>query len=132
MADKKKSETTTKFKVDISELKKGIQDAKRQIRLANAEFKAATSGMDSWGKSADGVSDKLKQLEKVLKAQNTILESYEEQYRRVADEQGESSKGAEELRIKIENQKAAIAKTEKQLQTYSQQLADIKNESSQS
>ena len=43
-----KNETTTKFKVDISELKKGIQEANRQIRLANSEFKAATAGMDDW------------------------------------------------------------------------------------
>ena len=58
----KNNETTTKFKVDISDLKKGIQDAQRQIRLANAEFKAAASGMDNWASSADGISAKLKQL----------------------------------------------------------------------
>ena len=56
------NETTTKFKVDISELKKGISDAQRQIKLANAEFKAASAGMDDWSKSADGISAKLKQL----------------------------------------------------------------------
>ena len=62
------NETTTKFKVDISELKKGIQEANRQIRLANSEFKAATAGMDDWSKSADGVSVKITQLNSVLTA----------------------------------------------------------------
>ena len=44
------NETTTKFKVDISDLKKGIQDANREIKLANSEFKAASAGMDNWAK----------------------------------------------------------------------------------
>ena len=71
----KDNETTTKFKVDISELKKGIQDAQRQIRLANAEFKAASSGMDNWASSADGISAKLKQLDSVLNAQKSVRDN---------------------------------------------------------
>ena len=44
----------------------------------------------------------------------------------VAEEQGENSKGAQELAIKINNQKAAIGKTESQLKTYSQKLSECK------
>ena len=124
-----KEETTTKFKVDISELKAGIQEANRQIRLANSEFKAATSGMDDWSKSADGVSAKLKQLNDVLAAEKQKLTSLEEQYALVVKEQGESSKGAEELRIKINSQKAAIGDTEKKIKEYSEKLADMKSSS---
>uniref|UniRef100_UPI003AB113DE hypothetical protein n=1 Tax=Eisenbergiella sp. TaxID=1924109 RepID=UPI003AB113DE len=122
-------ETTTKFKVDISELKSQMQEAQRQIRLANSEFKAATSGMDSWGKSADGVSAKIKQLETTLSSQKTILNGLEEQYREIADAQGEGSKGAQELLIKINNQKSAIGKTEKELRNYNETLADLDDES---
>lgn len=123
------NETTTKFKVDISELKKGIQDAQRQIRLANAEFKAASSGMDDWSKSADGITAKLKQLDTTLGAQKTVLGSLESQYAEVVKEQGAASKGAEELKIKIANQQAAIGKTEKDIRKYKQALADLDNES---
>lgn len=123
------NETTTKFKVDISELKKGIQDAQRQIRLANAEFKAASSGMDDWSKSADGISAKLKQLGTTLNAQVTVLDSLEQQYAAVAEEQGENSKGAQELAIKIANQKAAINNTQKSISQYEQALSDLNNES---
>lgn len=123
------NETTTKFKVDISELKKGIQEANRQIRLANSEFKAATSGMDNWSKSADGVSAKITQLNSVLTAQKSKLEILERQYELVKREQGENSKGAEELRIKINNQKAVIGDTEKQLRNYNSKLEEIKTSS---
>lgn len=119
---------TTKFKVDISELKKGMQEAQRQIRLANSEFKAATSGMDKWSDSADGVSAKMKQLGSVLDAEKKKLASLEAQYELVAKEQGETSKGAQELLIKINNQKAAIGQTEASLSKYGKKLSQIKAE----
>ena len=102
----KGNESTTKFKADISELKSAFQEAQRQVRLANSEFKAATAGMDKWSDSADGISAKLSQLNKVLDGENKKLKSLENQYALVAKEQGENSKGAQELAIKINNQKS--------------------------
>ena len=121
----KNNETTTKFKVDISELKKGIQDAQRQIRLANAEFKAAASSMDNWATSADGISAKLKQLGSTLNAQESVLSSLKQQYAAVAAEQGENSKGAQELAIKIANQEAAINKTKRSIGQYETALDNV-------
>ena len=121
----KSNETTTKFKVDISELKRGIQDANRQIRLANAEFKAASSGMDNWGKSADGISAKLTQLDRVLSSQKSILDAYKKQLALIIEEEGENSKGADEMRIKIANQQAAVNKTTAEIKMYEQQLDDL-------
>lgn len=121
------NETTTKFRVDISELKKGIQDANRQIKLANAEFKAASAGMDDWSKSADGISAKIAQLQKVLQSQKSILASYEKQLELVEKEYGKSSKEAVEMRIKLENQKASVKNTEKSLQDFERALADVES-----
>lgn len=126
----KGSETTTKFKVDISELKAGMQEAKRSIALANSEFKASTAGMDNWGKSADGLSAKVKQLDSTLSSQKAILSTLEKQHALVAKEQGENSKGAQDLMIKINNQKAAIGKTESELKNYQTKLNDVKTASS--
>ena len=50
----KEENVTTKFKVDISDLKKNITEANRQIKVANATFKAETAGMEDWTKDADG------------------------------------------------------------------------------
>ena len=117
--------TTTKFKVDISELKKSMQDARRQISLANSEFKSSSSAMGDWESSADGISAKLKQLDNVLKSQNKILDSLEQQYEQVAAEQGSSSAEAERLKIAINNQKAAINKTESEIKSYSNRLEEV-------
>ena len=122
------NETTTKFKVDISDLKKSISEANRQIKLANAEFKAAAAGMDDWSKSTDGTSAKLKQLKSVLNSQKTILAAYEKQLAAVVAEEGEGSKGADNLRIKIANQQAAIASTEAELSDLAKTLAKTNDE----
>lgn len=127
-----KNETTTKYKADVSNLVKGMQTARRQIALANAEFKAGTAGMDDWSSSADGVGKKIEQLKTNLTAQNKILENLESQYELTAKQMGADSKEAENLRIKIENQKASIAKTEKELKKYTESLNNIKAQSSQS
>lgn len=124
----KNDNVTTSFKVDIAELKSQFTEARRQIQLANSEFKAATGGMDDWTKSADGLSAKLKQLKDVLAAQKSQLATLEQQYALVVKEQGEGSKGAEDLRIKINNQKAAIGNTERQLRDYNNQLDNLGKE----
>lgn len=127
----KDTETTTKFKADISELKAAFQEASRQVRLANSEFKAATAGMDNWNKSADGLSAKITQLNGVLTAQKSQLSTLEKQYELTVQQQGKNSKGAEELAIKINQQKAAIGNTEKQIKNYTSQLDDLEKESSE-
>lgn len=119
------NETTTKFKVDISELKKAMQDAKRQISVANSEFKEVSSSMDDWSKSTDGISAKLKQLDSNLKSQKTILKSLEQQYEQVVAEQGEGSAAADRLKIAINNQKAAINKTEREISNYEDSLEEV-------
>ena len=119
------NETTTKFKVDISELKSAMQQAKRQISVANSEFKAASSSMDNWSQSTDGISAKLKQLSSNLKNQKSILANLEQQYEAVVAEQGEGSAAADRLRVSINNQKATINNTERQISKYEASLKEV-------
>lgn len=125
----KNEETTTKFKVDISELKSEFQQAQRIIKIANSEFKAASAGMDDWTQSADGLEAKIKQLNGVLDAEKTKLASLQKQYELTAQEQGENSKAAEDLLVKLNNQKAAVSKTEKELGKWENALVDVQSES---
>lgn len=123
-----KNESTMQWKVDIAQFKKNIVDAKRQISLANAEFKTATAGMDKWSKSTTGVEEKLKALNKTLPAQKKILDELNKQYELTVKEQGANSKEAEKLKLQIENQKGAIAKTEAQISKYTSDLSKLQSE----
>ena len=98
----KGDEITTKFSVDISDLKKGISEANQQIKLANAEFKAATAGMDDWASSADGIRAKLSQLESTLDAQKKRLAAYTEELDRNEAAYRQNGQRADELRAKLQ------------------------------
>ena len=119
------NDTTVKFRADISQLKSQMQAAERQIKLVNSEFKAATAGMDDWTKSADGLTAKTKQLTSVLDSQNKKLALMEEELEKTVKVYGENSAAADRVRIKINEQKAAIAKTESQLKSYSDKLSNL-------
>lgn len=128
---RKQNETTTKFKVDISELKVAMQEAKRQITLVNSEFKATSSGMDDWKSSTDGVSAKIRSLNKVLEQQENILKAEQEQLILTEQEYGSNSAAAENLRIKINNQQATVNKTKKEIDEYKETLFELRKAQSE-
>lgn len=121
----KNNETTTKFKVDISELKKSMQEARKQVAYANSEFKEASSSMDDWSKSSDGISAKLKQLKSNLTAQEKVLAEYEKTLEQVKKEYGENSAEALEWATKLNNQKATVNKTKKEIDGYEDSLQKV-------
>ena len=105
-----------------------MQAAERQIKLVNSEFKAATAGMDSWAKSAQGVAAKTKQLGSVLEQQNNKLKLMEKELELTKQAYGENSAQADRVRIAINNQKAAIVKTEADIRKYNIQLNEMATE----
>ena len=125
------NDTTTKFRADISQLKTAMQQAQREVKLANAQFKAAASTMDDWSKSSDGLQAKLKQLTTVQGAQRKQLSLLENELELTKKEYGENSKEADNLRIRIENQKAALNETTKQIDKYTKELDDCGRETDQ-
>ena len=94
-------DVTTRFRVDISDLKKNISDANREMKLANAQFKASASALDDWGSSADGVSAKIKQINKIVDLQKSKLNAYKSQLARVQEAYEENGKRADELRTRM-------------------------------
>ena len=113
--------------LDVTDLKAGLSEANKQIQLANSEFKAASSGMDDWSKSVEGVSAKVKQLDTVLKAQKSKLAGLTAEYEKVAKEQGEGSEAARKLKVQINNQQSVVNKTQKEFDNYSDVLKQAKD-----
>lgn len=120
---------TAKFSVDVSQLKKGISDATKQIKLANATFKAQTAGLDDWTKSADGLAAKLDELDEVLKNQKTILANYREQLARVREAQQKNSELAEQHRQKLrELAEQGVSKSSEEYKKYKTALSQAEAE----
>lgn len=117
---------TTNLVLDASGFKAGIAEANKQIKLANAEFKAATAGMDDWGKSADGIKAKLSQLEKVLEAEKSKLQAYKAELERNEKAYEENGKRAEELQKQLTDlANNGVSKSSKEYQALQKELAAV-------
>lgn len=126
MAD---NEATLKLRADIKELKSEFQQAQRIVKVANSEFQAATAGMDNWAQSADGLQSKINQLTTVLGAEETKLKTLEDQYDKTVELMGKNSKGAQELEVKLNYQRATVARVSAELNGYQTALDNVGKES---
>jgi len=119
----KGEDITTKFKVDISDLKKGITEANNQIKLANSEFKKASSGMDDWSSSSEGVKAKLTQLKSVLEAQTSKLQSYQKQLQSAKQYEKEAADNVTQLKSALEKAKQEYGENSTEVKVLEQQLS---------
>lgn len=108
--------------LDVTDLKAGLSEANKQIQLANSQFKKASSGMDDWTKSTEGLNAKVKQLDTVLKAQKAKLAGITAEYEKVVAEQGKNSEAARTLAVQMNNQQAVANRTERELKNYKETL----------
>lgn len=118
-------EATVTLGVDITQLKKGIKDAEKQIDIANSSFKALSSGMDDWANTTDGVTAKISTLEQVLDQQKKKLELLKAEYEYTAEKEGALSNGAVKLLKQYNNMQAAVNKTAKSLEYYRGRIEEI-------
>ena len=115
---------TAKYRIDVSDLKKGIEEANKQIKLANAQFKNATAGMDDWGKSADGLSAKIKQQQSVVEAEEKKLALLKEQLQRVQQSQQDGQKIIDNLNDKYTEAVKLYGENSEEAKKYAKQLDD--------
>ncbi len=120
----KKDTITTKFAADVSDFKKGITTANQQIKLANSEFKKATAGMDDWKKSTDGITAKMNQLQSVLAAQNSKLESYQKQLDKAQEYERNAKDNIEALKRALQSANDEYGENAQQVKLLERQLSD--------
>lgn len=113
--------------LDVTDLKTGLAEANQQIRKANAEFKSASSGLDDWTKSSEGLEAKIKQLDTVLDMQRRKLAGLNAEYDEVVKAQGENSEAAKRLYIQIKNQESVVNKTDQEYKNYKETLKGVKD-----
>lgn len=115
---------TAKFKIDVSDLKKGIEEANKSVKLANAEFKNAVAGMDDWSKSADGLSAKIKQQQSVVEAEEKKLALLKEQLQRVQQAQQDGQKVVDDLNDKYTEAVKLYGEGSEEAKKYAKQLEE--------
>lgn len=76
---------TTKFKVDISDLKKNIKEANSNIKLYTAELKNASAGMKKGEENADSLTKKIDAQTKIVDAEKAKLQALKDELAKYND-----------------------------------------------
>lgn len=104
--------------LDVTDLKAGLSEANKEIQLANSEFKSATSGMEDWTKSTEGLNAKVKQLTSVLDMQQRKLAGLQAEYDNLDESSADYAEQARKLQVQINNQQAVVNRTSRELNNY--------------
>lgn len=100
------------FTIDITNLKAGLAAANRAIRESESEFKAAAAGMGDWTKSQEGLEKKIATLNKTAEIQSAKVAALKQEYDRLISEGLDpTSAKAVQLRTQINNETAALNKS---------------------
>ena len=78
---------TTKFKVDVSDLKKNITTANNTIKLLNAEMKNISAGMEKGAETADTLAEKMQKQSQIVDAEKSKLNALKSQLQRLVQAQ---------------------------------------------
>lgn len=117
-----------KWQLDITNLKAGLSEANRLIRIADTEFKASAASIGDWTKSTDGLTAKINSLNTIVGVQEQKVAALTDEYKRVAAEKGENSRAAQDLEIKINNETAALNKSKLELDNNRKSLSDLEKQ----
>lgn len=119
----------TRLTIDYTDFKTGIAEANRLIKLNEQQFKTASEGMDDWSNTSEGLNAKLKSLSKTIELQKQNVSAMEREYESIKNQYGENSREAQNFALKLEKEKTALAKSEKEQRKYSKALEDVEAES---
>lgn len=113
---------TAKFRVDISDLKKNIAEANRQIKLYRAELQNASAGMQKGEESADSLTRKIDAQTRIVEAEKAKLQALKEELARYEDKVRSGENTVADLTRKHEEAAAAFGKDSEEAKKLAEQL----------
>lgn len=116
---------TTKFKVDVSDLKKGIAEATRQITKVRSEFNKTSAEMNDWEKSSKGITAKLSELKSILEQYNLKLKAYQQQLVLAKKAEKEATNEIILLKQALEKAKTEYGENSKQVKDLRKELTEV-------
>ena len=113
---------TTKFKVDISDLKKNIQTANNQIKLLTAEMKNANAGMAKGAETADSLTTKIQKQSQIVQQEENKLQALKDQLARLNQNQQEGERIIADLTAKYQNAVQVYGEASNEAAAYAAEL----------
>lgn len=125
MADNTRNYIGIAMGLDVTDLKAGLQETKKEIQTANKKFKAETNGLDNWKTSTEGLNAKLEQLSTILKNQEKNVKGISAELDEAKKTYGENSEQVRVLTDKLYDAQAAFESTKRKQRYYTQQLEEL-------
>lgn len=113
---------TTKFKVDISDLKKNIQTANNQIKLLTAEMKNANAGMAKGAETADSLTTKIQKQSQIVQQEENKLQALKDQLTRLNQNQQQGERIIADLTAKYQNAVQVYGEASNEAAAYAAEL----------
>lgn len=113
---------TTKFKVDISDLKKNIQTANNQIKLLTAEMKNANAGMAKGAETADSLTTKIQKQSQIVQQEENKLQALKDQLARLNQNQQQGERIIADLTAKYQNAVQVYGEASNEAAAYAAEL----------
>lgn len=86
------------FEIDVASALTGIQNFRRNVKAAQADFRATSSTMEDWQNTTEGLEAKLKELTIVENEQRKILLRLKESYEKAKSDYEQNSEALEKLK----------------------------------
>ena len=113
---------TTKFRVDISDLKRNIAEANRQVKQYRAELLNANAGMKKGEETADSLSRKIEAQSKIVEAEKAKLQALKDELAKYEDTIRKGEDIVADLSKKHEDAAKAFGEDSEEAQKLAKQL----------
>ena len=111
--------------LDTTDFKGGLQSMNRELRVIDSAFKASVAGLGNWSQSADGLERRNKALTDSIEIQRQKVAALTTEFERVKSEEGENSRSAQDLEIKLNKANETLGKMELEVRANETALADM-------
>lgn len=119
---------STKYTIDITDLQAGLTKANREIRANETEWKQNALTMEDWENTTEGVSSRIKALDKTMDIQKGKVNALKkEQERLIREGYDPLSPAVADVTQKLNSAQNELMKTQKESQKYNKILSDMKN-----
>lgn len=115
---------TTKFRIDISDLEKNIDEANRQVKHYRAELANASAGMKKGEETADSLSRKIEAQSKIVETEQAKLEALKAELAKYESTLEKGQGIISDLTRKHEDAARAFGEDSEEARKLAKQLAD--------
>jgi hypothetical protein len=114
-----------KLGIDTTDFKTSLGAANRELRVLESGFRAGSAALGDYSKSADGLEMRAKSLTQQIDIQKLKVAALSAEHARLAQENGATSRSAQDAQIKLNKETETLGKMDNELRTTNTALKDM-------